>query len=172
MTFLGVLACGVGIIVVTPYIQASCAELYAELKDKATRTGICTDQELGTRNPHDPFAEVQQSVALEPVSTCPSCAVQIDSDHKYCPNCGLSQVVSPVMLDIAANAAEDKAQEDWIGALMDNTVIRERAKLYNRIYGQENCIAYLKEKAKGLGMSNAELTDEFIDRLLLKLEIQ
>ncbi|MFA9379783.1 MAG: DUF975 family protein [Acetanaerobacterium sp.] len=48
---LGVLACGVGVLFVSPYIEATNAELYAMLKDKAYRTGLCTPAELGEQYP-------------------------------------------------------------------------------------------------------------------------
>lgn len=44
---LGALACGVGVLFVNPYIEATNAELYAVLKDKAYRTGLCSPAELG-----------------------------------------------------------------------------------------------------------------------------
>lgn len=44
---LGTLACGIGVILVQPYIQATYAELYGALRAKAVNTGICTRDELG-----------------------------------------------------------------------------------------------------------------------------
>ncbi len=44
---LGSLACGIGVLFVNPYVEATNAELYAALKDKAYRTGLCTPAELG-----------------------------------------------------------------------------------------------------------------------------
>ncbi len=44
---LGTLACGIGVLFVNPYIEATNAELYAALKDKAYRNGLCTPAELG-----------------------------------------------------------------------------------------------------------------------------
>ena len=44
---LGSLACGIGVLFVNPYVEATNAELYAALKDKAYRNGLCTPAELG-----------------------------------------------------------------------------------------------------------------------------
>lgn len=44
---LGMLACGVGIVFVAPYAEATYAELYGALRAKAVNTGICTRAELG-----------------------------------------------------------------------------------------------------------------------------
>lgn len=49
--FLGSMACGVGTLFVFPYVEATDAELYAVLKDKAYRTGLCTPAELGDGYP-------------------------------------------------------------------------------------------------------------------------
>jgi len=45
--FLGVLACGVGVLFVTPYIMATHAELYATLRQNSVAAGQCTMEELG-----------------------------------------------------------------------------------------------------------------------------
>lgn len=45
--FLGVLACGVGVLFVTPYIIATDAELYAMFRYNAVTNGLCTYEELG-----------------------------------------------------------------------------------------------------------------------------
>ena len=43
---LGALACGVGVLFVDPYVQATHAELYARLRDRALREGFATLEEL------------------------------------------------------------------------------------------------------------------------------
>lgn len=45
--FLGALACGIGIFFVSPYIEATFAELYAALRAKAFATGMTDATELG-----------------------------------------------------------------------------------------------------------------------------
>ncbi len=50
---LGALACGIGTLFVTPYIEATNAELYAVLKQKAYQTGLCSPAELGEQYPQD-----------------------------------------------------------------------------------------------------------------------
>lgn len=45
--FLGVLACGVGVLFVMPYIMATHAELYATLRQNSVAAGQCTMEELG-----------------------------------------------------------------------------------------------------------------------------
>ncbi len=44
---LGLLACGVGMLFVAPYAQATYAELYGALRYKAVQNGICDKTELG-----------------------------------------------------------------------------------------------------------------------------
>ncbi len=44
---LSLIPCGLGIVFLSPYISATNAELYAALKEKAYRNGICTPAELG-----------------------------------------------------------------------------------------------------------------------------
>ncbi|MEA4912689.1 MAG: DUF975 family protein [Oscillospiraceae bacterium] len=44
---LGLLACGVGVLFVTPYAEATFAELYGALRYKAVQTGVCDKTELG-----------------------------------------------------------------------------------------------------------------------------
>lgn len=44
---LGVLACGFGVLFVTPYIMATHAELYATLRQNSVAAGSCTMEELG-----------------------------------------------------------------------------------------------------------------------------
>lgn len=43
---LGVLACGIGSLFVAPYVEATYAELYAKMRDKALTNGFCTMDEL------------------------------------------------------------------------------------------------------------------------------
>jgi len=45
--FLGFLACCIGVYAVIPYVYATNAELYDELKKKAVDDGVCTMEELG-----------------------------------------------------------------------------------------------------------------------------
>ena len=56
---LGVLACGVGVLFVTPYIMATQAELYATLRHNGVSSGLCTMEELG-------FIPVAQPVIQQP----------------------------------------------------------------------------------------------------------
>lgn len=44
---LGMLACGIGVLFVNPYSQATYAELYGALRLKAVQTGIATKDEIG-----------------------------------------------------------------------------------------------------------------------------
>ncbi|MEG1384854.1 MAG: DUF975 family protein, partial [Oscillospiraceae bacterium] len=44
---LGLLACGVGVMFVSPYHEAAKAELYGALRFKAINTGICEKTEIG-----------------------------------------------------------------------------------------------------------------------------
>ncbi|HAL74707.1 MAG TPA: hypothetical protein DCM45_06425 [Clostridiales bacterium] len=44
---LGALACGIGVLFVTPYIMATHAELYATLRQYSVAAGSCTMEELG-----------------------------------------------------------------------------------------------------------------------------
>lgn len=44
---LGALACGIGVIFVMPYSEATHAELYGALRYKAVHTGICSKNEIG-----------------------------------------------------------------------------------------------------------------------------
>lgn len=43
---LGALACGIGTLFVAPYVEATFAELYAKMRDKALTNGFCTVDEL------------------------------------------------------------------------------------------------------------------------------
>lgn len=47
--FLGILACGIGVLFVLPYIHATKAELYLELRQQAIRNGLTTEEELRLR---------------------------------------------------------------------------------------------------------------------------
>lgn len=44
---LGVCACGIGVLFVQPYVEATFAELYGAMRWKAVSTGICDKTELG-----------------------------------------------------------------------------------------------------------------------------
>ncbi|NLC78376.1 MAG: DUF975 family protein, partial [Ruminococcaceae bacterium] len=44
---LGILACGLGVLFVNPYSEATYAELYGALRLKAVQTGIATKDEIG-----------------------------------------------------------------------------------------------------------------------------
>jgi uncharacterized membrane protein len=44
---LGVMACGIGVLFVTPYYNATQAELYARLRQDGVDQGLCTMEELG-----------------------------------------------------------------------------------------------------------------------------
>lgn len=44
---LGALACGIGVFFVTPYVMATYAELFAELRQSAVKQGYCTMEDLG-----------------------------------------------------------------------------------------------------------------------------
>ena len=59
LSFLGwilltVVTCGIGMLFLAPYMEATKAELYAALKDKAYRGGLCTPAELGENYPQMP----------------------------------------------------------------------------------------------------------------------
>lgn len=64
---LGVLACGIGVFFVTPYVMATYAELFAELRQSAVKQGYCTMEDLGffpvTANPPVPPAAAE---SIEP----------------------------------------------------------------------------------------------------------
>lgn len=49
---LGLMACGIGIIFVTPYYFATKAELYLALRHKALQQGLCSYEELGFTRPN------------------------------------------------------------------------------------------------------------------------
>lgn len=52
---LGAICCGVGILFVVPYFQATLSELYAQLRDEALAGGLCGYGELGFGEPsHEP----------------------------------------------------------------------------------------------------------------------
>lgn len=43
---LGILCCGIGVLFVTPYYEATMAEMYITIRDKALANGLCTLEEL------------------------------------------------------------------------------------------------------------------------------
>ncbi len=57
------LACGIGVFFVTPYVMATYAELFAELRQSAVKQGYCTMEDLGffpvTANPPVPPAAAE-----------------------------------------------------------------------------------------------------------------
>lgn len=52
---LGLLGCGIGVLFVMPYINATFAELYAQLRDNALRSGKCSFVELNFAQPGPDF---------------------------------------------------------------------------------------------------------------------
>jgi len=59
-----------------------------------------------------------------------------------------------------------KLEQDGIGSLINDESVIKEARLYRRMYGEDACISYLNGRAKELGMTDVEITEGDLDKLL------
>ena len=169
--FLGVLACGIGVLFVIPYISAADAEFYADMRQKALRINIGTKEELDgdlsemieryesyEREQWQSRAQAARQPAPQ-TKNCPSCTQPMPMDAKFCNQCGMNVLEKE---EETKKERREKLDSSGIKALLEDEKVFTEAQTFLRCYGKNACRSYLQGKAKECGVDDIEISDEDI----------